>query len=682
MRISGLSLEGVAGWPRVELGGVKAGLNVAYGPPRSGKSAVVSFLSHTLFGKTPATLTVLGQRVAPPGEVTIEAEGKNYRVRRYHETGGPIRLTVAALDGTAADSATVPKLARGLSPALLAPLCSVSFREAPDVNRLLSSEYLQKWQAAFGLVRPATGFRVHELVARRDVLAQELETRIAGERQVSKDLESRSREIERTLHEAQRQAGEIERRLNAVEASLAETDARLRYRRLELNPQQPWQTIEPTETESEAIELDEQISHWRHVIGELAQREADVRARVGEIQSARVSSKSAAADQRAWLAVARQLAADLTGEVARLARASGSVQCVCHDAHPRLRPIAETLERQLNGLERLVESQQKTLEVVELGAEIDHLAGSQEELRRHVDHLLDRRQAQASVRSEEQTGVHASFSAADAAQLEARRAELEQERFELVERLRSQTGIVHDLQTQQSLVERQRASILSARSIEHVQRELAEVQHKLERAASGGFVADVTVPADDVLGVASDILAKLTSGDLIRLGLGEGGGVYAVSRTGETAGWESLSETHRDQLYLSTCLALVAEASRHGLWLPIVLDEPFEHLDARGTAAVAAVLDDFARQGHQVIVFTCERTAAERLASLGATAHDMLSARESTSGIRPGTGPTGDPAAVRKRSVKRHKNAEAKPRVRRTRSTDGETAATDKSDAA
>jgi hypothetical protein len=85
---------------------------------------------------------------------------------------------------------------------------------------------------------------------------------------------------------------------------------------------------------------------------------------------------------------------------------------------------------------------------------------------------------------------------------------------------------------------------------------------------------------------------------------------------------------YRDQVYISLCLSLLSAASRQGIWLPLVLDEPFERLDARSTASLAAVLDVFCRQGHQVIVFTCKQDAAERLASVGAAVHTIASLRE------------------------------------------------------
>jgi uncharacterized protein YhaN len=280
------------------------------------------------------------------------------------------------------------------------------------------------------------------------------------------------------------------------------------------------------------------------------------------------------------------------------------------------------------------------------------------------------------------------FSAADAAQLERRRTELEQQRFELLERLRSQSTVVHDLTAQRTALERQRAALLSARSIEHIQRELAAVQQKLELATSGSGAMDSIVKLDDVLCAASEFLAKLTNGDLTRIvRADENDHVLAVSRAGDEISLNALNETHRDQVYLSACLALLAAASRQGLRLPLVLDEPFEHVDERASAAMAAVLDDFCRQGHQVIVFTCDRAAAERLASLGAAAHDVLSLRHTGSeSVSRQSVPNGDSsirAASRKRSfVKRRKRSEGAPSVRQTRPPADETSLNDKSDAA
>jgi len=91
--------------------------------------------------------------------------------------------------------------------------------------------------------------------------------------------------------------------------------------------------------------------------------------------------------------------------------------------------------------------------------------------------LLERRQAHTfSARSarEEGHGLNASFSAADAEQLESRRMELEHERFGLVEQVNAAHKKLKTLRGERDALDRQRAALLSARSIEHVQRELAE----------------------------------------------------------------------------------------------------------------------------------------------------------------------------------------------------------------
>jgi len=245
--------------------------------------------------------------------------------------------------------------------------------------------------------------------------------------------------------------------------------------------------------------------------------------------------------------------------------------------------------------------------------------------------LLDRRTATRSRTLAYQDfteGTRAAFSAADAEQLESRRAELEQERFQLSEQLRSHMRQLRNLRAARETVDRQRAALLSARSIEHVQRELTAVQKKLEYCANADQGPNATVFLDENPLRASDFLAQLTDGQLVRLHLVDGGRrVNVVCCDGQTKPLSSLSASQRDQVYLSLCLALLLTAGRHGIHLPLVLDEPFERLDARSTAALAAVLADFCRQGHQVLVLTAQRAAARQLQSVGAKLHDLASAK-------------------------------------------------------
>jgi DNA repair exonuclease SbcCD ATPase subunit len=637
MRIAAITAHESGSLPAIDLSKIRGPLTAIYGPAHSGKTVLADLVGHALFGKvTPQSAA----DYAPNGELLVEAREGRYRIRRNRDASGRSRLTVAALDGAPVDHHTIRNLSGGLSPAILGPLCAVSFREPADIARLLSHEFVSGFQRISGEGGTHSSRRVTELAARRDLLAQELESRIATERRASKDLEARWRELDRLVRDEQQQAASADQRLKAVENSLAETDARLRYRRLELNVELQWHAAESTAPEP-APDLGPQIARCREMLAGLNERELAVRANLAQLQTSPKNASSVLAEQQTWLAVSRQLAADLTGEVSRLARASASKKCVCHDAHPRLRPIAETIDRQLAVLEKSLEEQRRAVSAAELQQEVDNLVRVEAEMRRQLEHLLDR--SQTVVRpaaTHDLVGSSNAFSAADAEQLESRRLELEHERFQLAEQVNAAARKLKILRSERDAVERQRAAILSARSIEHVQRELADIQRKLENSTNLGWSLGDDAAMGDYLSRASDFLAQLTNGDLSRLTVAhQGQYVEVVNRNGESVSLESLHAGERDQVYLSLCLALLSAASRHGVWLPLVLDDPFERLDARGTAALAVVLNGFCREGHQVLVFTRRKEAAERLTAIGAEMHDMMNLRQPAADALPAVGP-------------------------------------------
>ncbi|HEX3601165.1 MAG TPA: hypothetical protein VHU84_13530 [Lacipirellulaceae bacterium] len=635
MRVSSVSVYAAAGWPGVHLDAQGTQLTAICGPSNSGKSAMAGLIGHALFGKSRTWLT--GATV-PEGELTVESNSGRFRLRRAFDAQHEARLTVAALDGSAVDRHTTHSLVGNLLPSVLAPLCAVSFRESPRVSHLLSKEFALGFQSIHDDGGPHASRRAAELAARRDLLAQELETRISGERRASGELETRWRELDRLARDQQHLVGTLEQRLQSVEKSLAETDARLRYRRLELNVELRWRADEGREPETSLAELDAQIESCRQTLAAMSAREGVVRGQLAQVSTARTGA-AAIADQQTWLAVSRQLAADLSGEVSRLARGSASHNCVCQDAHPRLRPIAETIERQLAVLDECIQDQRRALSATELHGEIDGLTRTQTELRRHLEQLLERRQAHTfAARSarEDGHGPNLGFSAADAEQLESRRMELEHERFGLVEQVNSAAKKLKTLKGERDALDRQRAALLSARSIEHVQRELAAVQQKLEQVAGGGLQLEHGAAGGDYPTRASDFLAQLTGGDLVRLMLvGEGRQACVVNREGTTIPIDHLHGAQLDQVYLSLCFTLLSAASRKGIWLPLVLDEPFEQLDARATAALVSVLDVFCRQGHQVFVFTRKQEATERLASVGAAVRNIASLRRWPADVAP-----------------------------------------------
>src|SRR5690606_23473478 len=74
-------------------------------------------------------------------------------------------------------------------------------------------------------------------------------------------------------------------------------------------------------------------------------------------------------------------------------------------------------------------------------------------------------------------------------------------------------------------------------------------------------------------------------------------------------------------------LALVGSFTRRGVRLPLILDEPFLRQDATGSAAMAGLLAEFARAGHQVLVFTEDLDALRRFESLNSHVLDVARLR-------------------------------------------------------
>jgi uncharacterized protein YhaN len=110
----------------------------------------------------------------------------------------------------------------------------------------------------------------------------------------------------------------------------------------------------------------------------------------------------------------------------------------------------------------------------------------------------------------------------------------------------------------------------------------------------------------EALQEASKYLKRLTDGRYTRVWTPLGENILlADDAEGRRLPVEALSRGTREQLFLSLRLALVGSYARRGVELPLVLDDVLVNFDARRAKAAAAVLRDFAAEGHQVLVFTC-----------------------------------------------------------------------------
>ncbi|GIW92225.1 MAG: hypothetical protein KatS3mg110_0266 [Pirellulaceae bacterium] len=110
----------------------------------------------------------------------------------------------------------------------------------------------------------------------------------------------------------------------------------------------------------------------------------------------------------------------------------------------------------------------------------------------------------------------------------------------------------------------------------------------------------------DALREASEYLALITAGRYPRLWAPLGKRTLRVDDAqGNTFSLDSLSQGTREAIFLSLRLALAAAYARHGVRLPLILDDVLVNLDRERAAGAARAIHRLAATGIQVLVFTC-----------------------------------------------------------------------------
>ena len=116
---------------------------------------------------------------------------------------------------------------------------------------------------------------------------------------------------------------------------------------------------------------------------------------------------------------------------------------------------------------------------------------------------------------------------------------------------------------------------------------------------------------------ATGFLSRMTGGKYVRVWTPLGEPELRVDEAGgKSLSVEVLSAGTREQLFLSLRLALVKLYAERGVKLPLVLDDVLVNFDNIRAKAAAAVLRDFAKEGHQLMVFTCHEHIARMFKQL------------------------------------------------------------------
>jgi uncharacterized protein YhaN len=179
-------------------------------------------------------------------------------------------------------------------------------------------------------------------------------------------------------------------------------------------------------------------------------------------------------------------------------------------------------------------------------------------------------------------------------------------------------GLKDALQRRGAMVEQQRAAAAD-HSLATKQIELDLVEQQIERATEAWRErAAVSLLLEriredyeqhrqpETLKEASSYLSQLTGGKYTRIWTPLAHDILFVDTAeGQPLSVQVLSRGTREQLFVSLRLALVSAYARRGIHLPMILDDVFVNFDAGRTKIACRVLRDFAREGHQLLVFTC-----------------------------------------------------------------------------
>src|SRR4051794_16427303 len=179
-------------------------------------------------------------------------------------------------------------------------------------------------------------------------------------------------------------------------------------------------------------------------------------------------------------------------------------------------------------------------------------------------------------------------------------------------------GLKDALQRRGAMVEQQRTAAAD-QSLATKQIELDIVEQQIqkavdawrERAAVSLFLERIREEYEknrqpETLREASEYMSQLTNGKYTRISTPLAHDILFVDTAeGQPLPVQVLSRGTREQLFVSLRLALVAAYARRGIHLPMILDDVFVNYDAGRTRTACAVLREFAKQGHQLLVFTC-----------------------------------------------------------------------------
>ncbi len=235
-----------------------------------------------------------------------------------------------------------------------------------------------------------------------------------------------------------------------------------------------------------------------------------------------------------------------------------------------------------------------------------------------IDELTSRRDA-ISEQIQAIIGTHCSHDDVERELEDNTADELESRWNVLLAKLQDSQGLLGQLHQRHGEVKQEMKTLAEDNRLAAAKFELSCLDKKIEKlakqwqtlAVSLRMLEDIreTYEAErqpETLGEASLYLSRLTAGKYTRIWTPLGHNELRVDNAeGHPMSLDVLSRGTREAIFLSLRLALVAAYGRRGVNIPMILDDVLVNLDAKRAEATVELLCDFAKEGRQLLFFTC-----------------------------------------------------------------------------
>ena len=631
------------------LADLSRGMTVVYGGNGSGKTTLVNFLQGMLFGYTTDHQAFQPGDQSFGGSVSLESNGRSYRVTRERKHGISTDLSTVDLSTGISTNFAGIGMPAWVNESVYAEVFSVGDQEASrfdlltrlcldGTGRKTSSDEIRRTEMAIEqsvAEREGNGFegglrhKMSSLQRRRE----ELERQLIEMRQSSPEIPARIAEIEAEIRRLQGSLANIDQQIRDTEAKIQ----RLEQQLIELRRKNVV-TLERRTIEANIARLQERQCRWQIIREQISRELANLTSHETQLTS-RNGLKSI---RRLVSRLEERIDADRNGLSLTESESGRSL------VNDHLRGEVFSLCQYLTQHEAAIEGHEATLEAM-LGQRTlretenveallqAQIAALRSELNRAEDVISPSQKLTHSCSSvahdtycRTNTGSHVNGS------IEQCEAELRQLRLQLNE-LRLERGRVTDrisvLQSELNGLRSQLKTSASLEDMDGVKTEIAGIDAKIALSRDRWNVLEQTerslrevverlnqFKTPQVLLLATKYIHRLTDGDCFALE-SDHSGTQILARTRQSADAQSLKQLSRgtrEQVALALRLALIqcrADENR----CPLILDDVFISADDERAAAVADLLMEVAADGQQIIFLTCQNDVRQLFARRNAS---------------------------------------------------------------